>query len=105
MKTDHISFGPFSDVPAAEIRWAGFVCNTCRKPVQKWLARFVAEEGDFLMILSCPCVSAAAWACENPPQNAKDWRRIVALAKKHRCEFVSISPKAAAEFMHGQHNN
>lgn len=97
-------FGPFLDVPVAEIRPAGFDCPKCRKPVQKWSARYFPEVSDFMLIFACRCTSTGCWQLENLPQTAKHWFRIVRLAKKHRCDFVSLLPKGAA-VLHGQNLN
>jgi hypothetical protein len=104
MKLDHISFGPFLDVPVVEIRPAGFDCPTCRKPVEKWVMRYFHELDDFMLIFAFRCVSAGCWQLENPPQTADHWFRIVQLARKNRTEFALITPKGA-EVLHGQNLN
>jgi hypothetical protein len=44
------------------------------------------------------------WDFENPPRNSEQWSRLVRMAKKNKCEFVSLSPKAAA-ILYGHEQN
>jgi hypothetical protein len=97
------SFGPF-EVLSAEIRLAGFTCPSCNSPVREWPARYFPEVADFMLILACQCISVGCWEFENPPRNSGQWSRLVRMARKNRCEFVSISPKGA-EISHGQNLN
>jgi hypothetical protein len=90
------TFGPFLKVPSGEILAAGFTCPQCNKPVRKWPARYFPEVGDCMLILACKCISAGCWEFENPPRNSEQWSRLVRMAGKNKCEFVSLSPKAAA---------
>jgi hypothetical protein len=96
MKNASEHFGPFLEVPSGEIWPAGFTCARCNRPVRKWPARYFAEAGDCMLILSCKCVSAGCWELENPPRNSEQWSRLVRMARKNKCEFVSLSPKGAA---------
>jgi hypothetical protein len=56
-----------------------------------------------MLIMACGCVSLGCWEFENPPRNSEQWSRLVRIARKNQCEFVSLSPKAAAIlYGHGQ---
>jgi hypothetical protein len=94
-------FGPFLEVPSSEIQPAGFTCPACREPVRKWSGHFFPEVGDFMLVLACKCISAGGWELRNPIRTAQQWFRVVLLAKKHKCEFVSLVPKGAA-VLYGQ---
>jgi hypothetical protein len=104
MKPDCISFGPFVEVPSSEIRPTGFTCPHCNKPVRKWPARYFPEVTDFMLILACRCVSVGCWEFENPPRNSEQWLRLVRMARKNKCEFVSLLPKGAV-MLYGQQRN
>jgi len=97
-------FGPFLEVPSAEIRPTGFTCPQCNKPVRKWPARYFAEVGDCMLILACSCVSVGCWEFENPPRNSEQWARLVRMAREKKCEFVTLLPKGAA-VLYGQERN
>jgi hypothetical protein len=69
MKEDNIpieNFGPFSNIPSREIRFAGFPCLRCRKPV-RYFGFVVPDLAPRAMLYVCRCASVMVWEDEAQP--------------------------------------
>jgi hypothetical protein len=64
-------FGPFLDIPSAEIRFSGWPCKRCRRPVRKFGA-VVPSLVPRMMFFVCRCGTVAAWEDERQPSQ-KTW--------------------------------
>jgi hypothetical protein len=74
------SFGPFADVPADLIKDAGFLCNHCRRAVER-LAQVVPTLAPRMIFYTCKCGSVAVWEDERQPDSRLWWRDIRLLRK------------------------
>jgi hypothetical protein len=72
-------FGPFQSIPSAEIRFAGWPCKRCRRPVRKFGA-VVPLLIPRMMFFACKCGTVAAWEDERQPSQ-KTWTNSVQLLK------------------------
>jgi len=73
-------FGPFLAIPSAEIRFAGWPCSHCRRPVRR-LATAVPNLTPRLLFFACGCGCVATFEDENRP-NKRTWADCVRLLKE-----------------------
>src|ERR1700730_5875542 len=105
MKLDHISFGPFLDVPVVEIRPAGFDCPTCHSPFRedrkpsfsvyadglRWKDFSSSEEGDAIDFL-------VSRRCRETREAIREFLALVAARNSIYCTSpVSYLPKHSGE--------
>jgi hypothetical protein len=68
-------FGPFLNIPSAEIRFAGWPCKRCRRPVRKF-GKVIPSLVPRMMFFDCMCGTVAAWEDERQPSQ-KTWTKSV----------------------------
>jgi hypothetical protein len=73
-------FGPFREIPSDQIRFAGWPCPRCRKPVRKF-GQVIPMLVPRMMFYGCRCVTVSVWEDEFQC-GPKTWPRNVALAKR-----------------------
>ena len=66
-------FGPFVNIPVADIRGAGFICYGCRRPVEK-LAKALPMMVPRLIFYACSCGTIICWEDERQPRGSRHWR-------------------------------
>ena len=59
-------FGPFINVPAELIKFAGWSCQSCRQPVRR-MGIPAPPRVPRMLIYSCPCGSIGCWEDEDQP--------------------------------------
>lgn len=81
------NFGPFANVPSADIHPAGFACRVCRRPVRV-LRRHIPLLVARMCFFQCGCgPTTVVWEDENQP-NARVWPKNIRLARRTGAEVL-----------------
>jgi hypothetical protein len=87
MSSEKRPFGPFVDVPAADIRDVGFICYGCRNPVER-LAKVLPAMVPRMIFYACACGCVVTWEDENQPKDSRIWRLNIELLKSTGTKVV-----------------
>jgi hypothetical protein len=80
-------FGPFLNVPSADIQRSGFDCHGCGKPVRR-LRKVVPFLVARIVFYSCQCGTVVVWEDERQPKDAQHWAQNIRLLKKAHVEVI-----------------
>jgi hypothetical protein len=84
-------FGPFLNVPAAEVDPAGFNCQRCNRAVEV-LRKVMPGVVPRMILHSCPCqYMTVTWEDEGSPRNARAWRSALKLMKRAGVQVLAIN--------------